>query len=260
MIHRVVAVAGILLLCGCQAPAEEEPLAQVDRVQVTPESDAEAIRIAQAVVDRMGGFEALDAVRYVSWDFFGRRRHYWDRATGDLRLEFPTEEDRYVVLMNLGSKTGRAWMNGDPVDEPAEVERLIGRSHEIWINDAYWMFMPYKLLDPGVTLKYLGERDTEEGRLADVLGLTFGEGVGYTPENRYEILVARESGLVEQWDFFADAADEEPRFRLPWAAWQWFGGIMLATEHGQGADWDIAVHADLPRSVFDSPDPVGPVD
>jgi len=260
LIHRVFATAGIVVLFGCQVPAEETPSAQVDRVEVNPNSDARAIEIARTVVERMGGRDAYEATRYVSWNFFGRRRHYWDRASGDLRLEFPTEEDRYVVLMNVNSNRGEAWKNGDPVEDAAEVDRLMKRSHEIWINDAYWMFMPYKLLDPGVTLKYGGRRETDEGRPAEVLELTFAEGVGYTPQNRYEVLVATESGLVEQWDFFADAADEEPRFRLPWARWQWFGGIMLATDHGQGADWDIAVHVELPRTVFESPAPVGTAD
>jgi len=271
VLHRALAAAGIVVLFGCplacQPPANPAPPAQqappssaTDRVHVGPDSDPRAIEIAQSVVERMGGWAAFDAVRYVSWNFFGRRRHYWDRATGDLRLEFSSDDGRFLVLMNVDSKQGRAWKDDRPVEDPQELEALLGSAHQIWINDAYWMFMPYKMLDPGVTLKYAGEGETEEGHAADVLELTFGEGVGYTPQNRYDVLVGRESGLVEQWNFYEDAADAEPSFRLPWNGWERFGGILLATDHGRGADWGIAVYDDLPRSVFESSAPVGAAD
>jgi hypothetical protein len=252
-------VIGLVLLAGCQAPGEDatsaEP-ADVERVQVTPESDARAIEIARAVVERMGGWDAWDDTRYVSWNFFGQRTHYWDRWTGDLRLEMPKEDDRYLVLMNAGTREGQVWRSGVLVEDPEEAGNLLQEAHKLWINDSYWMFMPYKLLDPGVTLKYVGEREMEDGRAADVLDLTFGDGVGYTPQNRYEVFVAKDSGLVEQWSFYPEAADAEPRFSMPWADWRQFGRIMLATSHGRGADWEIAVHDDLPRAVFETPEPV----
>ena len=155
-----------------------------------------------------------------------------------------------LVLMNIHTKLGRVRAAGEEVQDPEKLDEYPTLGHEVWVNDSYWMFMPYKLLDPGVTLRHTGERELEDGRLADVLDLTFGEGVGYTPENRYEVFVARDSGLVEQWSFFAEADAPEPQFTMPWAAWRKFGHIWLATDHGQQKDWDIAVHAVLPRSVF----------
>ena len=114
-----------------------------------------------------------------------------------------------------------------------------------------------KALDSGVTLKYVGEKPTAEGADAWVLDLTFVE-VGYTPQNRYHVYVGKESGLVEQWDFYPEAANEEPSFALPWKGWQTFGGIKLATNHGRDRDWSIAVHDTLPPSVFNDPGPVQP--
>jgi hypothetical protein len=117
------------------------------------------------------------------------------------------------------------------------------------------MFMPYKLLDPGVVLTYVGNQPMADGRSSEVLQLTF-ESVGLTPQNRYLVFVASDTGLVEQWSYFRDAADTEPGFTAAWERWQRFGNIMLATGHGRDADWDIAVFSDLPASVFESPDPV----
>ena len=115
--------------------------------------------------------------------------------------------------------------------------------------------MPYKLLDAGVTLKFAGERASAEGADCWVLDLTFEE-VGYTPQNRYHVYVGKESGLVEQWDFFAEAGNPDPNFAMPWKGWQQFGEIHLATDHGRGRDWQIAVHDSLPASVFNDPAPV----
>ena len=47
---------------------------------------------------------------------------------------------------------------------------MLDDAHGAWINDSYWLVMPYKLLDPGVRLRHLGERTTSEGETADVLG------------------------------------------------------------------------------------------
>ena len=159
-----------------------------------------------------------------------------------------------LILMNIHTKQGSAYKNGEPL-AGEELEAALGQGHEAWVNDSYWMFMPYKMLDPGVTLKFVGERETAAGNAAMVVDLTF-ESVGYTPQNRYHVYVGKESGLVEQWDFYAEAGNPEPNFASPWENWERFGGIMLATGHGRERDWQIAVHDELPRSVFTDPAPV----
>ncbi|MCP3981286.1 MAG: hypothetical protein GY716_18450 [bacterium] len=244
----LVAALGCGVSTTQQAATPEDP---ATRVQVSAESDERAIEIAQSTVERMGGWEALDSTRFVRWHFFGRRWHHWDRHSGDLRIE---SEDG-LWLMNVHTKEGRYWEKDASVEDPAKLAEALDRGHQIWVNDSYWMFMPYKMLDPGVTLKYSGERTLEDGRAADVLDLTFAGDAGYTPQNRYEVFVARDTGLVEAWAFFAEAQETEPRFTMPWAAWEEFGEIKLATSHGRDADWGIRVYDDLPRSVFDSPEP-----
>lgn len=221
-------------------------------------SDPRAVEIARAVLERLGGQEGWDATRFLRWKFFGGRQHYWDRHTGDVRIVMAerrndageVERPELLVLMNIDTELGRVWAGGEEVRDREKLDEYLTLGHKTWVNDSYWMFMPYKLLDPGVTLQYVGERALPDGSLADVLDLTFADGVGYTPENRYEVFVARDSGFVEQWAFFSEAGESEPQFTMPWADWRKFGRIWLATDHGQQKDWDIAVHAVLPRSVF----------
>lgn len=259
----LVVGAALLAVASCASPetAPSSSPSLSDRVQVAADSDPRAIEIAQAVMEKMGGWESWDRTACVSWRFFGGRRHYWDRPSGDIRIEQvrhraegAEQEDDYLILMNVHTLKGRVWKNGEELAAGEELDGWLERGHKIWINDSYWMFMPYKLLDPGVTLRYAGEGVMLDDRPADVLELTF-SGVGYTPENRYAVYVGRETGLVEQWDFYARAVDEEPRFRMPWAGWKPFGGILLATDHGDEKDWGIAVYDELPRSVFESPEP-----
>lgn len=225
-----------------------------DRVHVTPDSDASAIELAQSVVAKMGGWEGWDATRYVVFDFFGGRRHHWDRQTGDWRCDMENEGVRTVYLMNVDSKQGRVWKDGRALSGD-ERDAALEQAHQIWVNDTYWMFMPFKLLDPGVTLRHGGETKLGNGDAADVLVMTFEDGTGYTPRNRYDVMVGRESGLVEAWAFYADREDEEPRFTMPWTGWQRFGSIQIATDHGRQRDWAIEVPDSLPRSVFTDPAP-----
>jgi len=227
-------------------------------------SDPQAVELAHSVMEHMGGQEAWNATRFVQWKFFGRRQHHWDRHTGDVRIHQPagqrpdgTPVEDVLVLMNVHSKKGRVWKSGSEVLDTAEREAGLERGHEWWVNDSYWMFMPFKLVDPGVKLRYVGSRSLPDGRSGEVLELTFEPGIGYTPENRYEVWVSGDTGLIEQWSFYAEAGDAEPQFTLPWAEWKEFGAIRLATRHlEQGADeadWEIAVPSDVPRSLFERP-------
>ena len=175
----------------------------------------------------------------------------------DIRIEGVDRETErpYLILMNLRTRQGRAWKEGDPVTDPDELAAMLENGESAWINDSYWMFMPFKLKDSGVALKYLGEAAMLDGRQAEVLQLTF-EAVGKTPENKYHVYVATDSGLVEQWDYYANAADEEPRFSSPWHNWQRYGQILLSDNRGESGHTDIAVLEALPPEVLTSPEPV----
>jgi hypothetical protein len=221
---------------------------------IAGQSDEKSVAVANEVMEALGGQGAWNATRYLTWSFFGRRTHVWDKFTGDLRYE---NEDT-LVLMNLNTKKGRAWKNGEEVSDPTALEEALDSAEGRWINDSYWVFMPYKLQDPGVTLKYLGKGTTEAGAEADVLELTF-DRVGRTPENKYEVFVDAESRLVTQWNYYPKASDPEPRFKLPWLDWTRKGQILLSANRGDRKHENLAVLEGVLESVFQSPDPVQPM-
>ena len=244
---------GVLMLAPLLAAAENPPAPGFNLAG----SDAEAIALADQVMERLGGREAWDGTRYITWSFFGNRRHVWDKYTGDIRVEGSDRETKkpYLILMNIHTKQGRAWSDGVEITGPAELAKRLDYGEAVWINDSYWIFMPYKLKDSGVTLKYLGKKPMQDGRSAKVLQLTF-EGVGKTPDNKYYVYVAEDTGLVEQWDFFESAENPEPGFQNPWHNWQRYGSILLSDKRGDKGHTDIAVFSDLPAEVLGSQQPV----
>jgi hypothetical protein len=224
-------------------------------------SDLQAIRVADMVMEKLGGRAAWDATRHLSWNFFGQRRHFWDKRSGRIRIEGTQRgsDKPYVVLMNVNTREGRVWVGGEEVAAAALKEEL-ERGYRWWVNDSYWLVMPYKLKESGVTLLFLGDQPMEDGRDAYVLRLRFKD-VGVTPDNQYDVYVGRASGLVEQWDFYLKAGDAKPVFSTPWRGWKQYGRIMLShdrgTLRGEPAELSsIAVFDDVPESVYESPDPV----
>jgi hypothetical protein len=216
-------------------------------------SDARAIEIADEVMDAMGGRAAYDRTRFLRWNFFGRRTHLWDKWTGDLRTEYLGRDGRRVLIcMNVASLKGWVWVAGEAVTDSVQHREWMERGKSIWINDSYWLVMPYKLKDTGVALRYGGESTMEDGRRADKLVLTF-EGVGDTPNNKYDVYVARDTRLVEEWSFYENAADSEPSFRLPWRDWQPYGDILLSGDRRDYQLTELAVFDHVDPALFKEP-------
>jgi hypothetical protein len=153
--------------------------------------------------------------------------------------------------MNINTKYARVFRRGQEVTGDDKAKALDG-GYKAWVNDSYWLLMPYKLKDSGVTLTYKGEGQLADGRAADVLQLTF-EGVGVTPQNKYDVYVSRDQHLVEQWSYYAQASDAEPRFTTPWAKWERQGKVLLSGDRGERQLSNIRVFDELPRSVFEDP-------
>lgn len=192
-------------------------------------SDAEAIAIADKVMEAMGGRNAWDSTRYISWNFFGRRSLLWDKKTGNVRIDVPG--DSAIYLVNVSQDTGRVMLRGQEVVEKDSLDKYIEQGKKIWVNDSYWLVMPYKLKDTGVTLSYMGEDTTLAGEEADVLELRF-QNVGFTPQNKYEVYVTKDDNLVKQWAYYSEAELDTPNFNIPWQNYQEYNGILLSGDRG----------------------------
>lgn len=250
---RYLILAGLLALCvhAKSQSSKENPSAEGFN---EAGSDPKAILMADEVMAAMGGREAWDQTRYIHWVFFGRRRLLWDKYTGDVRVELL--KDSSVILVNINSLQGKVWMGGAEINHPDSLKKYLTLGRSLWINDAYWLLMPFKLKDSGVTLKYSGTGVTQSGEPADILQLTF-ENVGDTPENRYLVYVDPKTHLVIQWEYFRRASDEKPTISTPWLNYQRCGKILLSGDRGEKRQLtEIKVFEKVDQAAFTSFQPL----
>ena len=257
-----------LFLCyACTAPIEkkadgnirltDKPVSENPALPGFNESasDIKAIELADEVMKEMGGRKAWDDLKTISWNFYGSRKLTWDKLSGKVRVDNLRGGSLESVVINLNDTTDvQLRMDGQLIIDADSLSKYGNFGKSVWINDSYWLVMPFKLKDSGVTLKYLREDTTLMGEAAHILQLTFEE-VGETPENRYEIYVSKERKLVAQWAFFRQKDQEKPNFNLPWDDYKEYSGVLLATDRGrEGAITELLVMDAPPEGSFDLTD------
>lgn len=211
-------------------------------------SDPAAVELADSVMEAMGGRENWDKTRFISWNFFGRRDLVWDKAEGNVRIE--SAPDSTIYLLNINTLKGRVQIKGQELTEPDSLASMLQRGKSIWINDSYWLLMPFKLKDTGVTLKYLGEDTTATGARCNVIQLTF-QNVGDTPQNKYKAYVSMEDNLVRQLAYYKEASQESPTQVWPWDNYRKYGNILLSADRSDNkGPRNVRVDSQLPASLF----------
>jgi len=215
-------------------------------------SDQTAMLIADKSMVAMGGRSAWDQTNVISWNFLGYRKLLWDKENNKVRIDYL--KDDLSIALDMNDMTGKVWKNGQEITDKEALDPYLKSAKSAWINDSYWLFMPFKLKDSGVTLRYEEEDTTATGIRSDVLKLTFDE-VGDTPQNAYRVWVDIDDKLIKQWAWYADAADQEPRFVKPWTDYKPYGDILLAGERGEKDITEIAVMNEAPKDVFENLSP-----
>jgi hypothetical protein len=211
-------------------------------------SDPAAIELADSIMAAMGGRANWDKTRFISWNFFGVRDLVWDKHAGKVRIESP--RDSVIYLVDLNTLAGRVRVKGQELTEPDSLKKMLNRAKSMWINDSYWLVMPFKLKDSGLTIKYMGEDTLMTGPKCNVLQLTF-NGVGDTPQNKYLVYVDMGDNLVKQWSYFSQANQDSANFMRPWDNYQKYGNILLSGDRSDGGGpKNVKVDENLPESLF----------
>lgn len=254
--HVLIILGGLLVACSSptkeQSMTDSESAVEVDDSPFgknfsAEQSDVIAGRLANQVMMAVGGRKAWDSTRYLSWNFFGARKLLWDKQTSDVRIDFLKQDMK--ILMNMRSMQGKVWKNGQELTHPDSIRTYLDRGKSIWINDSYWLVMPFKLQDAGVTLQYARKDTTIVGKLSEVLTLTF-QDVGDTPDNKYEVWVDQDTKRVTQWAFYRSYKDSAASFTLPWGNYQQMGGILLSDDRGDRDLSEVKVLEKVPEGAF----------
>ncbi len=156
-------------------------------------------------------YVSLDTVR-------SSRTHWWDRRDGRYRIEGKNRSGQtFVVLFNVQTRAGEAWLDGKPL-AGEEKEALLKRAYGLFINDTYWLLMPFKLDDDGVHVVIDGEA-VLYGNVCDRLKITFDK-VGLTPGDTYWAYVDRITHRMVRWGFILE---DEAGSAATESLWDWNG-------------------------------------
>lgn len=223
-----------LVLTGClsNSGSEGDRRAPTDTLTVDTKADSVAYRMLEG-----HGADAFASAPYLRFNFAvetpkGTRvvaRHFWDRTSGDYRVEWTGGEDStYVALINVrnvenGEPEGTAYLNGSQLDGEMAKE-IRQEAYGRFINDSYWLLAPLKTFDSGVNRTYLPDSSTAEH---DVLHLSFGD-VGLTPGDEYWLYVSKETDRLDRWAFHLESMDEES----PPSAFNWTNYTSLQAPDG----------------------------
>lgn len=224
------------LLCGFEAAGQE--------------AFSHAKALANETVMMMGGMDNYNAVHYIAWNLFGKRQLIWDKYENKVRVDLL--KDKVSIIASLQNNECILFRNGIRENNADTLLAYLEKARLYWMNDSYWLVMPFKLFDKGVHLTFVGTGNTERGGAAEILELTFNN-VGATPQNKYLIYIDKESRLISQWDYFQNVDDDNPTIVNPWTDYAWYGNIRLASGRGnRGIISDIHIWDTLPDSVFES--------
>lgn len=244
---RLVALLGLLALFGLPGlfvlPAllDAAPPAAKMPPPARPmgSADARSAAVVKQLTDAMGGQRTWDVLPFIRFDFVvvregkevARFKHWWDKRSGRCRVEGPDDKGRTVTaIFTLKDRKGKSFTEGIADTDKANIENIIQMGYERWVNDTYWLVMPFKLRDPGVNLKYARAQKTTDGRQYDVIQVSFDAGVGITPGDRYWVYVNRGTHLVDRWEMLLQG-QKPPPGSATWEGWTRIGPVKLATMH-----------------------------
>ena len=213
---------------------------------------------ARRAIDVLGG-PAWEKARYFEFTFNVERGservtsfpERWDRTMGNYRVSGrdPKGND-FVVIMNVNTKKGRAWLNGEEVHD-SRLDDTLALGYRRFLNDTYWLLMPLRMIDAGVQREAMGERTDSCGRTWDVVKVTLENDTSWAWINR-------DSGIVEEWDMRLQGAPaDEPPVQVMFHDYGRYGGVLISTRRevrnkNQTVRLDdLKVSSDVPKMAFE---------
>lgn len=212
---------------------------------------ADAKEMAQDSIKAMGGMDAWKNVKAIRFDFRVEPqgadakfvKHLWDRAHNRDHVEQTKDGKTRVAWIDLGTKKGEAWLDGKKL-EGKDLSDAMEWAYGRWVNDSWWLIMPFKWMDSGVNLQKMPDQNG-----MNVMHLSF-QKVGLTPGDQYWAFMNPKTHIMERWKFKLESKDEGT---FDWKEWGDYGGVKLSKTK-TSTDGKLTIRFD-PLEVLDSADP-----
>lgn len=193
--------------------------------------DAKSAPVIDALMSVMGGVDAWNRIPALRFDFvvqqkgkeMERRRHWWDKAHSRCRVEWTETGKTVAAVVNLMDRAGQS-CTGGVADTDTLRAKHVEEAYAMWVNDTYWLVMPFKLHDPGVRIEYDRMAKRPSG-VYDVLALSFAD-VGLTPKDHYWLYLNRKTHRLDRWEYLLQGRKPPPQ-AAEWTDWQTVGPVMV---------------------------------
>lgn len=224
-----------------------------DKAIADDAKEPDGMAMATDTVNAMGGMDAWKNVKAIRFDFRVEPqgaeaksvKHLWDRAHNRDHVEQMKDGKLKVAWLDLGTKTGAAWEDGKKLEGDA-LKQAMDWGYSRWVNDSYWLIMPFKWMDKGVNLKKEADQDG-----MNVLHISFNQ-VGLTPGDQYWVFLNPKTHMMERWKFVLEGKEHDIG-TFNWKEWSDFGAIKLSKVK-ESDDGKLRIHFE-PLQVLDGADP-----
>ena len=202
-------------------------------VAVWAQEDPIADSLAQRVLEAAGGPGVWSRVPYLAFSFgveenrqVGRVvRHLWNRNTNQYRLETPGPTgEPYVILFDVDTRQGKAYWGGVELGNKESATRVAG-AFQRFVNDTFWLLMPFRLFDAGVERAFLPDSSND---VIDVLRVRFTL-PDRAPTDEVYLYIARETGRIVQWKYRTPADGPD----APLRGFEWRDYTRYVTSVGE---------------------------
>lgn len=112
---------------------------KMPEVNPTTAADELAVKMMNVL-----GKEGWDTLIFLQWSFKDRHHYLWNKQENAAIIMWKDKK----VIMNLNDQSGRAWIK-DKELLGKDKDPLLKTAWKYWCNDSFWMFAPFKLMDPG---------------------------------------------------------------------------------------------------------------
>jgi hypothetical protein len=186
-------------------------------------------RMARQAIEAMGGKRAFDKTRFLYWEF-ADHSHSWDRQTGDYRVEYRQSINLIVVLMNLKTRKGKAFLNGLEMPVSSQPE-WIEAARGWFLDDSFWLLNVMLTLQKGVHREYVGIQEVG-GKAYPTLHAWSDDPQGPIPKGHYWYYIDPQSHLPVAWSFHFDG-DPSEKQTYWWAEMGKAGELSLPIAYRQ---------------------------
>jgi hypothetical protein len=160
-------------------------------------------------------------------------RHQWNLKRSTDRVRWTGKDGAtYDAEVSLTDRRASGTINGAAAGEGA-LKKLGEDAFARWTNDAYWLMMPLKLLDPGAKLENAPSAPVDPGApKLERLRLSF-DRVGLTPGDVYELSIDPAQHRVVAWQMQLEGRAPPP-MSSTWEEYRTVGPLVLSFRHRFG--------------------------